>query len=148
MTTTQPNLEKIHAAIPHRAPMLLVDEIVTQSENTICCRKTFHPEEYFFQGHYPGHPLTPGVILCEATVQSGAILLADIVSTGNAIPVLTRMNDVKFKKMVHPGDTIEMHVTLDDVVSSAYYMTGVVKCEGKTAARLSFVCSVADPAAG
>ncbi len=148
MTTTESNLEKIHAAIPHRAPMLLVDEIVEQTEKSIICRKTFRAEEYFFQGHYPGHPLTPGVILCESAVQAGAILLADIVSTGDAVPVLTRMNDVKFKKMVHPGDTIEMHVTLDEVISNAYYMTGLVKCDGKTAARLSFVCSVADPTAG
>jgi len=144
MTTTHPSLEKIHAAIPHRAPMLLVDEIVSQDESSIVCRKTFRPDEYFFQGHYPGHPLTPGVILCESAVQSGAILLSEIVSTGDSVPVLTRMGDVKFKKMVHPGDTIEMHVKLDDVVSKAYYMTAQVKCDGKLAARLSFTCSIAD----
>lgn len=148
MTTTESNLEKIQAAIPHRPPMLLVDEIVEQTETSIVCKKTFRPDEYFFQGHYPGYPLAPGVILCEATVQSGAILLADLVSTGDGVPVLTRMNDVKFKKTVHPGDTIEMHVKLDDVVSNAYFMTGQVKCDGKTAARLSFVCSVAEPSAG
>jgi 3-hydroxyacyl-[acyl-carrier-protein] dehydratase len=144
MTTVHPTLEKIHASIPHRGPMLLVDEIVSQDESAIVCRKTFRPEEYFFQGHYPDHPLTPGVILCESAVQSGAILLSDIVSTGDSVPVLTRMGDVKFKKMVHPGDTIEMHVKLDDVVSNAYYMTAQVKCDGKLAARLSFTCSVAD----
>ncbi len=145
MATTDSSLAKIHAAIPHRAPMLLVDEIVEQTDSTIVCRKTFRDDEYFFQGHYPGHPLTPGVILCESTVQAGAILLASIVATGNGIPVLTRMNDVKFKNMVHPGDTIEMHVKLDDVVSTAYYLTGQVKCNGKLAARLSFVCTVANP---
>jgi 3-hydroxyacyl-[acyl-carrier-protein] dehydratase len=124
--------------------MLLVDEIVSQDETTILCRKTFRPDEFFFQGHYPGHPLTPGVILCESAVQSGAILLSQIVSTSDGVPVLTRMSDVKFKKMVHPGDTIEMQVKLDDVVSNAYYMTAQVKCDGKLAARLSFTCSVAD----
>jgi 3-hydroxyacyl-[acyl-carrier-protein] dehydratase len=144
MTTTHPSLEKIHASIPHRGPMLLVDEIVSQDESTIVCRKTFRPDEYFFQGHYPDHPLTPGVILCESAVQSGAILLSEIVSTGDSVPVLTRMSDVKFKKMVHPGDAIEMHVKLDDVVSNAYYMTAQVKCDGKLAARLSFTCSVAE----
>ena len=145
MTTTHPSLEKIHASIPHRAPMLLVDEIVSQDESSIVCRKTFRPDEYFFQGHYPGHPLTPGVILCESAVQSGAILLAGIVSTGDGVPVLTRMGDVKFKRMVHPGDTVENHVKLDEVVSTAYYMTAQVKCNGKLAARFSFTCSVADP---
>lgn len=147
MTSTESNLEKIHAAIPHRAPMLLVDEIVEQTDTSIVCRKTFRADEYFFQGHYPDHPLVPGVILCEAAVQSGAILLEGIVSTRSAVPVLTRMNDVKFKRMVHPGDIIEMHVTFDEVVSNAYFMTGLVKCGGTTAARLSFVCTIADPKA-
>ena len=145
MSTTHPSLEKIHAAIPHRAPMLLVDEIVSQDESSIVCRKTFHEDEYFFQGHYPGHPLTPGVILCESAVQSGAVLLAGIVSTGDGVPVLTRMGDVKFKRMVHPGDTVENHVKLVEVVSKAYYMTAQVKCDGKLVARLSFTCTVASP---
>lgn len=144
MTTAHPTLEKIHAAIPHRPPMLLVDEIVTQDESSIVCRKTFRPDEYFFQGHYPGHPLTPGVILCESAVQAGAVLLSEIVSTGDGVPVLTRMGDVKFKQMVHPGDTVDLIVKLDDVVSNAYYMTAQVKVDGKLAARLSFTCSVAN----
>ncbi|MFT5303396.1 MAG: 3-hydroxyacyl-[acyl-carrier-protein] dehydratase [Mariniblastus sp.] len=125
--------------------MLLVDEIVSQNESSIVCKKTFHPDEYFFQGHYPGHPLTPGVILCESAVQSGAVLLAEIAAQGEGVPVLTRMGDVKFKNMVFPGDTIENHVTLDEVVSSAFYMTAQVKCNGKLAARLSFTCTIAPP---
>jgi 3-hydroxyacyl-[acyl-carrier-protein] dehydratase len=137
------SLEKIHASIPHRKPMLLVDEIVSQDKQTIVCKKTFHADEFFFQGHYPEFPLTPGVILCEAAVQSGAILLADLVTGDDKVPVLTRMNDVKFKNMVRPGDTIEMHVKLDEVVSTAFYLTAMVKCEGKTAARLSFTCTAA-----
>ncbi len=145
MSVNHPSLEKIHAAIPHRAPMLLVDEIVSQDESKIICKKSFHEDEYFFQGHYPGHPLVPGVILCESAVQSGAVLLADLVATDIGVPVLTRMGDVKFKKMVHPGDTIELHVKLDEIVSTAYYLTAQVKCEGKLAARLSFTCTIAPP---
>ncbi|MDA8563761.1 3-hydroxyacyl-ACP dehydratase FabZ [Mariniblastus sp.] len=139
------SLEQIHAAIPHRAPMLLVDEIVSQEEKSIVGRKAFRPDEYFFQGHYPGQPLVPGVILCECVVQTGAVLLADMMKNANSdgVPVLTRMSDVKFKNMVKPGDSIEMHVKLDDVVSSAYYLTGQAKVNGKTAARLSFTCTVA-----
>ncbi len=56
--------------------MLLVDEIVEQSENRIVCRKTFGPNDFFVQGHFPGFPLVPGVILCECCLQSGAILLS------------------------------------------------------------------------
>ena len=138
-----PSLEKIHAAIPHRAPMLLVDEIVSQDQDAIVCKKTFHSDEYFFQGHYPEHPLTPGVILCESAVQSGAVLLSGIVDVVGGVPVLTRMSDVKFKRMVHPGDTIENHVKLDEVVSTAYYMTAQIKCNGKMVARLSFTFTIA-----
>lgn len=139
-------LEQIHAAIPHRAPMLLVDEIVSMEGKAIVCKKSFRPEEYFFQGHYPDQPLVPGVILCECVVQSGAVLLADVMKQANSagVPVLTRMSDVKFKNMVKPGDSIEMHVKLDDVVSTAYYLTGQAKVNGKTAARLSFTCTVAN----
>ncbi len=123
--------------------MLLVDEIVEQDQKSIVCRKTFHQDEYFFQGHYPEHPLTPGVILCESAVQSGAVLLSEIVEVSGGVPVLTRMGDVKFKRMVHPGDTIENHVKLDEVVSTAYYMTAQIKCNGKMVARLSFTCTIA-----
>lgn len=144
MSTAHPSLEQIHNAIPHRAPMLLVDEIVSQDEESIICRKTFRDDEYFFQGHYPDHPLVPGVILCESTVQAGAILLSGKLSGGNAVPVLTRMNDVKFKNMVHPGDTIELHVKLEDSISNAFVMTGQAKINGKTAARLSFTCTMAE----
>ena len=59
------------------------------------------------------------------------------------VPVITRMNDVKFKKMVSPGDEIEISVKLDEVVSSAYFMTAVIRTEGKIAARLSVTCSMA-----
>ena len=114
------SLESIHAAIPHRAPMLLVDEIVSQEEDSIVCRKSFSADEFFFQGHYPDQPIVPGVILCEATVQSGAILLSSKMKQQSGVPVLTRMTDVKFKNMVKPGDTIEMSVKIDDIVSSAF----------------------------
>ena len=138
------SLDAIHAAIPHRAPMLLVDEIVSQEDDSIVCRKSFRDEEFFFQGHYPDQPIVPGVILCEATVQSGAVLLSSKMKQQTGVPVLTRMSDVKFKNMVRPGDTIEMSVKIDDIVSSAFYLTGVARVDGKVAARLSFTCTVAE----
>ena len=112
-------------------------------EQSIICRKTYRPDEYFFDGHYPGNPITPGVILCESAVQSGAVLLSQFVSADAGVPVLTRLNDVKFKQVVRPGDTVENHVRLDDRVSGAFYLTAQVKVNGKTAARFSFACSVA-----
>ncbi len=137
--------DAILAAIPHRPPMLLVDEIVDQSDNRIVCRKTFREDEYFFQGHYPGEPIVPGVILCEASMQAGAILLSQFVQEGDGVPVATRLNDVKFKRMVRPGDTVEMHVTLNERLADAFFLTAKVKCAGKLTARLDFACTVAAP---
>jgi 3-hydroxyacyl-[acyl-carrier-protein] dehydratase len=138
-----PSQEEIQQAIPHRAPMLLIDKIVSRTENSIVCEKTFKPEEFFLQGHYPDFPIVPGVILCECAAQAGAILLSQKVSADDGVPVLTRMNDVKFKTMVQPGDTIEIQATLDDVLSNAFFLTGQVKVSGKLALRLTFACSLA-----
>ena len=141
------NSKEIEAAIPHRAPMLLVDEIIEQNEKHIVCRKTFSEADFFVQGHFPGYPLVPGVILCECCLQSGAILLSRYTPKENVVPVATRLDGVKFKRMVRPGDTIQIDVTLNEIVSTAYFMTGKVMLDGKLAARLDFACSIASPEA-
>ena len=138
--------EEIEKRIPHRPPMLLLDEIVSIDASRIVCRKTFHADETFVQGHFPEQPIVPGVIQCECCLQAGATLLADLRTDADAgLPVATRMDNVKFKRMVRPGDTIEVEVTLNDQVSSAFYMTGKVLLGGKVAARLDFACSVTEP---
>lgn len=123
--------------------MLLVDEIVEQLDDTILCRKTFRDDEFFFQGHYPEQPIVPGVILCESAMQAGAILLSKFVEDGNGVPVATRLNDVKFKQMVRPGDTIQMAVTLKERLADAFFMQARVSCGGKVAVRFEFACTVA-----
>jgi 3-hydroxyacyl-[acyl-carrier-protein] dehydratase len=135
---------EIEQRIPHRSPMRLLDEIVSQSDSEIVCRKTFHPDEPFVQGHFPGFPLVPGVILCECCLQAGAVLLADRATPSESeVPIATRMDGVKFKRMVRPGDTVEIHAKLNDQVSNAYFMTGKMTVNGKLAVRLDFACSVA-----
>lgn len=124
--------------------MLLVDEIVSETESSIVCRKTFHADEFFFQGHFPDSPIVPGVIQCECCLQAGAVLLAAKASSqDDIVPVATRMDAVKFKKMIRPGDTVEIEATLNEQVSSAYYMTGKLTVGGKLATRLDFCCSLA-----
>jgi len=140
-------LEAIKAAIPHREPFLLIDEIVDQQENRITCRKTFTGDEFWFAGHYPEYPLVPGVLLCEASLQAGAVLLAEHAHGLEGVPVATRIGDVRFKQMVLPGDTITLDITLDERVSSAFYLTGRVTVRGRMAARLTFACTMA-PAGG
>ncbi len=106
-------LDVIKNAIPHREPFLLLDEIVEQSESRIVCRKRFSGDEFWYRGHYPDYPITPGVILCEAEMQAGAVLLSRLVTDSpDSVPVATRANNVQFKQMVRPGDTIELEVEL------------------------------------
>ena len=133
---------EILAAIPHRPPMLLVDQIVSRDEQRIVCRKLIRPDEYFVQGHYPGFPLVPGVILCEAAMQSGAILLSRQAADQEGVPVATRLNEVKFRRMVRPGDTIEMHVQIDERLQDTFFLSAKVTVDGQVAARLSFACTI------
>ena len=138
------NLPDIENSIPHRNAMLLVDEVISVDDKQIVCQKTFRPDEHFFDGHYPGNPIVPGVILCECAAQSGAILISTLLTDAPGTPVLTRMDDIRFKRIVKPGESVEITVKLDDVVSTAYYLTAQVRCEGKVAARLSFACTLAN----
>lgn len=123
--------------------MLLVDEIVTKDESSIVCRKRFRPEEYFFQGHYPRYPLVPGVILCESAMQAGAILLSGYLDTAK-VPVATRLNDVKFKRIVRPGELIQMEVRLIERLADTFFMRARVTCDGKLAASFGFACTLAE----
>jgi 3-hydroxyacyl-[acyl-carrier-protein] dehydratase len=138
------SLAQIHAAIPHREPFLLVDEIVEWTDGRIVCRKKFRGDEFFYQGHYPKFPLTPGVLLCEAGMQAGAILLSKYVpASDEGVPVATRLNDVRFKRMVRPGETIDIEVDLVERLADAFFLKAKVSCEGKVAARFEFACAIA-----
>jgi 3-hydroxyacyl-[acyl-carrier-protein] dehydratase len=138
------SLDSIKAAIPHREPFLLIDEIVEQSENHIVCQKKFTGEEFWYRGHYPSYPLTPGVLLCESAMQAGAVLLAKVVADNpDLVPVVSRMNNVKFKTMVRPGDTVTLDVTLTEKLAGAFFLDAKVTVNDKTAVTLEFACKMA-----
>jgi len=138
------DLDTIHAAIPHRAPFLLVDKIVSWEENSIVCEKTFPADEYFFAGHYPDFPLVPGVMLCEAGMQAGAIMLSrHFKDMGDRAPVATRLNDVRFKRIVRPDELIRLEVELKERLADAFFMKAKVTVDGKVAARFEFACTAA-----
>jgi len=154
------SIEKIERLIPHRVPMRLIDEIVSLDGDSIVCGKTFGPDEFFVQGHFPGSPIVPGVIQCECCLQAGAALLRSIADradsdqensdagsdgSGGVVPVATRIDNVKFKRMIRPGDSVEVHAKLNETISNAFFMTGKVLINGKIATRLDFACSLADP---
>jgi 3-hydroxyacyl-[acyl-carrier-protein] dehydratase len=138
------SLKAIKSAIPHREPFLLVDEIVEQSADRIVCRKRFTGDEFWYRGHYPEFPLTPGVLLVEAAMQAGAVLLAERAGqSAGGVPVATRINNVKFKTMVRPGDTITMEVELVEQLADAYFLNAKVTVGDKTAAAFDFACKMA-----
>ena len=140
------SLAAIHAAIPHRAPFLLLDEIVSQDDQKIHCRKTFTGDEFFYQGHYPSFPLTPGVLLVEAAMQAGAVLLSKQAgAAAGKVPVATRIDGVKFKRMVRPGETIDLEVNLVERLADAFFLKAKVTCSGDVAARFEFACTMAAP---
>ncbi len=124
--------------IPHRPPFLFVDQVLEESDDTIKTEKKIDPKEPFFEGHYPGRPIMPGVLIFESIFQSGAIMMGKRIAREGRIPVLTRVNNIKLKHVVHPGDTMQIEVTLKDLVSSAAYMTGKASVNGKTAVTLEF----------
>jgi 3-hydroxyacyl-[acyl-carrier-protein] dehydratase len=141
-----PNEADITSLIPHRPPFLWVDKVISCTETTIQTEKKFSKNLDIYEGHYPGNPLTPGVILCESVFQSGALLMALMFksdSSGQAsIPVLTRINSAKFKRSVYPGDTVMIKVELKETISSVYFFKGSLKVEGKTAVLVDFACSL------
>jgi 3-hydroxyacyl-[acyl-carrier-protein] dehydratase len=138
--------DEICRLIPHRDPFLWIDEIVDESEKRLTARKHIPADLDVFRGHYPGQPVLPGVLLCEAALQAGAVLIArqglpEAVS--DRVPVATRLNNVKFRRMVRPGDTIEIDVELVEKLADAYFLTSRIKVSGKTVVQLEFACTLA-----
>ena len=131
------------SAIPHRPPFLFVDEIVEVTDTRIITTKLADPTADYFRGHYPQRPVMPGVLICECCFQAGALLIARRLGGYDAsagVPVLTRIQDARFRQMVKPGQTLRVEVTLDDELDGAYYLTGRVTAEGKPVLRVTFAC--------
>ena len=142
---SEQHLEKIEQLIPHRPPFLWVDEIIAQTEDRIETAKTIPEDLDIFHGHYPGYPLMPGVLLCEAVFQSGALLIAYRMADDRIkkkLPVLARIREAKFKREVKPGDTIRMQVKILDREGPAWFMKGKVLVHDKTAVKVKFVCTL------
>jgi 3-hydroxyacyl-[acyl-carrier-protein] dehydratase len=145
------NLLEIYASIPHRPPFLWIDVVISCDTETIVTEKFISPDLDFFKGHYPGYPLVPGVLLCEAVFQTGALFMARSLqnsqqasAAAGKTPVLTRIRGAKFKREVKPGDTIRMHVSLEENLGKAWFFKGKVLVEDKTAVKVDFGCTITD----
>lgn len=139
------NRDEIQQSIPHRDPFLWLDEVVSVDEASIHARKYLSPDLDVFKGHYPHFPVMPGVLQCEAALQAGAVLIAQFIETGNdQVPVATRMNNVKFRRLVRPGDTLDVEVELTERLQDTFFLTGKCSVEGQVTTRLEFACTATD----
>ena len=128
--------------IPHRPPFLFVDKILEWTEAEIVTAYRFKEDEFFFRGHYPDRPIVPGVILCESAIQAGAVYLAALTSAEltqspenvgkKFLPVVGRLDEVKFKKSVGPGDVIECEVLLKEKMARVYFLTAKITPEARS----------------
>lgn len=138
--------DEITSLIPHRPPFLWVDTIISFGGQTIVTEKTIPTDLDVFSGHYPNNPIMPGVLLCEAIFQSGALLIGKMTkpleSESDLVPVLTRISNAKFKRNVLPGDTVQITVQMTESLSSVSFFKGSMKVRGKTAVQVDFACAM------
>jgi 3-hydroxyacyl-[acyl-carrier-protein] dehydratase len=128
------NREELKAVLPHREPMLLVDEAWVDGKESVGVY-TVRGDEFFLQGHFPDNPVVPGVILCEMMAQSGCVLMADQVA--GKTPYFSGLDKVRFKRKVIPGDTIEFRCQLTATKGPFFFLRG-------TASVASEVCLTAE----
>ncbi len=135
----------IEERIPHRPPFLFLDRVLSLDAGAIVAEKQIPADWPLFQGHYPGHPLVPGVVLCEAVFQAAALLLAEQLGqtgTGHkALPVLTRIHGAKFKREVGPGALLEIRAELVERLGTAWLFKGSIRVQGKLALQVDFACA-------
>lgn len=138
-------IREIMDTIPHRYPFILVDRVteIIQGKR-IKGYKNVTINEPFFQGHFPGDPIMPGVLQLEAMAQLGVILLSTIPSAKGKLAVFAGMNDVRFRRMVTPGDKFEMHCELLKLRLPIGKMSCKAYVDGELAVEAEIICSLVD----
>ena len=142
-------MSRVTDLIPHRPPFLFVDEIVSESADSLVAQRTFRADEGFYLGHYPGAPITPGVLLCEAVFQTGALFLALQMKgqgTSEGVPLMAKISDVRFRNPVYPGETITIEVKKKETLGGFHMMSGSVKSGEKRVLNVDFTVAWTTPA--
>ena len=145
MKTTPLGRREIEEILPHREPFLLLDEILELEAGVrVVARKRVREDEWYLAGHFPGRPIMPGVLLVEAMAQTGAVaVLADDENRGK-LALFAGIDDVRFKRIVEPGDEIELTCELERVRGPIGRGKATATVDGVLAARGTLTFALAD----
>jgi 3-hydroxyacyl-[acyl-carrier-protein] dehydratase len=138
--------EAIQRYLPHRTPMLLIDDVRQDADGTVHGRYRIREDEFFCRGHFPGHPIVPGVILCEIMAQScSRLMLEDL---PGHLPVFRGIDEVKFRQPVYPGDLCEVTCRVDEKKAGIYFCSASLEVGGRLCCRGKLtIALVPDPKA-
>lgn len=132
--------------LPHRPPFLFVDEVTDiKPGQSAAGRWKLRGEEAFFEGHFPGRPTLPGVLMVESLAQLGGIALLCDERYAGTLPLFGGIDKARFRRQVTPGDTLELEVVLDQLGTAAGKGTGTAKVDGKVACQASMLFVIARP---
>ncbi|NZA28048.1 3-hydroxyacyl-ACP dehydratase FabZ [Luteimonas sp. SJ-92] len=138
------DIHGIQRLLPHRYPFLLVDRVVEFERNRrVRCYKNVSANEHFFQGHFPGRPVMPGVLVVEALAQAGGVLShlsKDIECTGR-ISYLVKVDKARFARMVVPGDRLELDVEIRREIRNMTLYAGTASVDGAEVACAEILCA-------
>ena len=144
-TVSEMGIEEIMKVLPHRYPFLLVDRILERTAKRVVGIKNVTINEPFFAGHFPGHPIMPGVLIIEAMAQAGGMLLMGAIEDPQSkVVYFTSLNDVKWRRPVKPGDQLRFELDLLQVRGSMARMKGVAKVDGEIVAEAEMGAMVRD----
>ena len=147
---TKLDIQRVMAALPHRYPMLLVDRVeALHRDQSITAIKAVTMNEQFFQGHFPGRPIMPGVLIVEALAQAAGVLAVeslDLAGSGKLVYFMA-IEGAKFRAPVEPGVLLRLEVEFVQKRATVCKFAGKALIDGKVAAQANFTAMIADPPA-
>jgi len=140
------DLEGIQRLLPHRYPFLLVDRVQEfELGKRVLCYKNVSGSEAYFQGHFPGRAVMPGVLVVEALAQAGGILSHLTHGVGRELSYLVKVDDAKFSRMVVPGDRLELDVVIKREIRNLTQYAGIARVDAQQVACAQIMCAQVRP---
>jgi len=140
------NQVEIESSIPHRKPFLFVDRVLELTDSNIVAQACPRSDDVFwklvYQGHYPNQPVTPGVLLCEIVFQAGALLMAHRLGKSDGVPLLTRINQTKFRLPVFPDELLEVSSAVVEELGPATFLQGKIKKTNQVALQVEYAVTL------